>query len=371
MRCIVVGAGIVGVTVAWRLAQRGGAVTLLDRALPGAGTTGTSFAWVNASSKEPRPYFELNAAGMVAHARLAAEFGDAPWLVPTGNLEWDTTPDGRGQLVARASQLKEWGYDVRHLTRREVERLEPDLLMDQDVQEVVFYPDESFIFPSTYLACLVRAASERGCVLRFGEEVVEIMTTGGHASGVVIRSGAQLHADVVICCCGRWTSDVLRTVGVALPLVPLSPTGSEAVGLLVRSSAVTADVRRVIHPPGLAIRPDGGGRLLLHGSAFDREVSADLPMSPPPSIATKLVGAVRPLVRYMQHASIESAAIGIRPIPVDGFSAVGRIPSIDGIYVIVTHSGVTLAPILAELAVSEIHGSVETALDPFRPDRFN
>src|SRR5207248_10672435 len=67
MRCIVIGAGIIGTTVALRLAQRGAAVTLLDQGLPGGGTTGTTFAWVNASAKEPRSYFDLNAAGMAAH----------------------------------------------------------------------------------------------------------------------------------------------------------------------------------------------------------------------------------------------------------------------------------------------------------------
>ncbi len=72
----------------------------------------------------------------------------------------------------------------------------------------------------------------------------------------------------------------------------------------------------------------------------------------------------------MQQTPIDSAVIGIRPIPADGFSAVGRVASVDGLYVIVTHSGVTLAPILAELAASEVHGAVERLLEPFRPDRF-
>ncbi|HVC82377.1 MAG TPA: hypothetical protein VNL35_17965 [Chloroflexota bacterium] len=48
----------------------------------------------------------------------------------------------------------------------------------------------------------------------------------------------------------------------------------------------------------------------------------------------------------------------------------GWMPGIAGLYVIVTHSGVTLAPILAELATREVHGSSEALLAPFRPDRF-
>ena len=369
MRCIVVGAGIIGTTVAWQLTQCGDAVTLLDRNVPGAGTTGTTFAWLNASTKEPRPYFELNVAGMRAHRRLADELGEAPWLVSTGNLEWETSLAEQQMLAARAARLAEWGYRARHLTRREAERLEPDLLLPPDVEEMVFYPDEGFLFPHVYLACLLRASRANGAVLRLAEDVVEIGSDGGRVSGVVTRSGARLPADVVICCCGRWTPDIVRTVGASLPLVSPAPAGSEAVGLLVRTAAVVADVRRVVHPPGLALRPDGGGHLLLHGDAYDREVSMDLPLSPPPQAAARLVEAVRPLVRHMQRTHLETAAVGIRPIPADGFSAVGWLPTVEGAYVVVTHSGVTLAPILAELAAREVHGTIETPLAPFRPDR--
>src|SRR5579859_7923459 len=101
MRCIVIGAGIIGTTVALRLAQRGDVVTLLDRAAPGAGTTGTTFAWINASAKELRPYFELNVAGMAAHERLSAEFEGAPWLGPTGGWSGKPARGGSGSRPGR------------------------------------------------------------------------------------------------------------------------------------------------------------------------------------------------------------------------------------------------------------------------------
>lgn len=361
---------MIGATVALRLAQRGAAVTLLDRAQPGAGTSGTTFAWVNASSKEPRPYFELNAAGVVAHARLAAELGEAPWRVSTGKLEWDTRAGEGERLAARARRLQEWGYAVRRLTRTEVERLEPDLLPGPDVREAIFFPDESVVIPSLYLACVLRAARERGVVVRCESEAAEIATGSGRAVGVVLRSGEQLPADVVLCCGGRWTPDLLRSVGATLPLMPWTQAGSEAVGLLVCTTPVVADVRRAVAASGLDLRPGGGGRLLLHGDAYDREVAAEIPESRRMAVATALLEAVRPLVRHMRDTVIASAAVGIRPIPADGFSAVGWIPPVEGVYVVVTHSGVTLAPHLADLAAREVHGEVATSLAPFRPDRF-
>ena len=60
MRVAVIGAGIVGSSVAYRLSEGGAEVVLIDGAEPGSGTTSTSFAWVNANNKLPRDYFELN-----------------------------------------------------------------------------------------------------------------------------------------------------------------------------------------------------------------------------------------------------------------------------------------------------------------------
>src|SRR5438309_11326285 len=80
IKTIVIGAGVMGASVAYRLAQAGAAVTVLEATRIGGGTSGISFAWTNAHEKPPKPYHDLNVAGMKAHAALA----DA-WLEQTGN----------------------------------------------------------------------------------------------------------------------------------------------------------------------------------------------------------------------------------------------------------------------------------------------
>src|ERR1700720_2380528 len=75
MKTIVIGAGVMGASVAYRLAQAGAAVTVLEATRIGGGTSGISFAWTNAHQKPPKPYHDLNVAGMKAHAALAAEIG--------------------------------------------------------------------------------------------------------------------------------------------------------------------------------------------------------------------------------------------------------------------------------------------------------
>ena len=89
IKTIVIGAGVMGASVAYRLAQAGAAVTVLEATRIGGGTSGISFAWTNAHKKPPKPYHDLNVAGMKAHAALADEFGATPWWHGGGSLEWE------------------------------------------------------------------------------------------------------------------------------------------------------------------------------------------------------------------------------------------------------------------------------------------
>ena len=97
IKTIVIGAGVMGASVAYRLAQAGAAVTVLEATRIGGGTSGISFAWTNAHKKPPKTYHDLNVAGMKAHAALADEFGATPWWHGGGSLEWEAEPDRTAQ----------------------------------------------------------------------------------------------------------------------------------------------------------------------------------------------------------------------------------------------------------------------------------
>src|SRR5436189_3924604 len=66
----VIGAGVVGTAIAYRLVRAGAHVTLIDRGAPGQGTSASSFAWINSNDKPPLAYHRLNAESVVAHRRL-------------------------------------------------------------------------------------------------------------------------------------------------------------------------------------------------------------------------------------------------------------------------------------------------------------
>ena len=72
---VVVGGGVIGASIAYRLAQAGVDVTLVERRFPGSGISGTSFSWVNSFDKKPPVYHQLNVRGIGEHWALAAELG--------------------------------------------------------------------------------------------------------------------------------------------------------------------------------------------------------------------------------------------------------------------------------------------------------
>ena len=112
IKTIVIGAGVMGASVAYRLAQASAEVTVLEATRIGGGTSGISFAWTNAHNKPPKPYHDLNAAGMKAHAALADEFGAAPWWHGGGSLEWEAEPGPKsaGPPLRPAGAARDQGH---------------------------------------------------------------------------------------------------------------------------------------------------------------------------------------------------------------------------------------------------------------------
>src|SRR6202140_1952956 len=125
-KMIVIGAGVMGASVAFRLAQAGADVTVLEATRIGGGTSGISFAWTNAHQKPPKPYHDLNVGGMKAHAALKDEFGAPPWWHGGGSLEWELEPD-RADQRANVEQLRAWGYAAEWIDLKQVQELEPDI----------------------------------------------------------------------------------------------------------------------------------------------------------------------------------------------------------------------------------------------------
>jgi glycine/D-amino acid oxidase-like deaminating enzyme len=365
LRAIVIGAGVMGASAAYRLAQAGAAVTVLEATRVGGGTSGISFAWTNAHRKPPKPYHDLNVAGMKAHAALAEEFGATPWWHGGGSLEWVPEADRAAQR-ANVDELQSWGYAAQWISRREVQELEPDIdpaaIGDAPV---AFFPDEGWLDPVVYAHAMLSAARLRhGAKIVCGARVAELNLAGDRVTGVRLADGTPYEADIVVNCAGRWTNETTREAGLHLPLAP-------TVGFLVFTPPVAAGLGRVVRTTLIDARPDGAGRLMLHWNATDATMKFDTPLSPQMPQARDLVRRARQLLPSIGAVEPEAVRIAIRPIPADHFSAIGPMPRVSGYYLAITHSGVTMSPFLGRAMADEIvHGRQRTELADFRPARF-
>src|SRR5437762_11972864 len=201
-RVVVIGAGILGAAVAARLAEAGLRVTLLDQDEPGRATSRWSFAWINSNDKAPRPYHDLNHAGIRAWAELAPDLDGDAWYRPSGHVE--LAASGAAELESRVRHLTDWGYPARLVSLAEAAALEPALDVPSDAA-AAFFPDEGYILTEPLIARLVAYAESRGADVRTGEPGRVTGLDPGTPARVRTADGAILDADDVICCAGRWT----------------------------------------------------------------------------------------------------------------------------------------------------------------------
>ncbi|MFE9559365.1 NAD(P)/FAD-dependent oxidoreductase [Streptomyces sp. NPDC006703] len=362
-RVAVIGVGILGSSVGWNLTRHGVKVVFIDSGQPGEGVTNWSFSWVNASNKTARKsYFDLNVASMAAYRELARIIGPDSWWYPHGHLRWADDPAAEAKLLETAELLASWDYRVEVRTGAEVRRrLEPALALPDEVP-VVFYPDEAWVHGRHLVSRLVGLAVAAGAEHRFGTDVRDIGARGdGAIQTVVLSDGSCLDVDVVVNAAGPSASHVAGLVARHLPM-RWEP------GAVTRIDCAQVPVHRPMHAPHIEIRPDGDTSVALHSREIDALIDAG---EDPAELARLLRESARRVVPELGNSRITQTRVSNRPIPADGFPSVGAVPSVPGYYEAVTHSGITLGPIIGRLLAAEIlRGKRDQMLADFRPERF-
>ena len=374
-RCVVAGAGVLGVCLAARLAEAGAEVTLLEQDQPGQAATRSSFAWLNSNDKAPRAYHDLNHAGIRAWEQLAGTLGGPAWYRPSGNLEWAASTPGRAELAARVRRLAGWGYPARLIGAAEAVALEPSLRLPRPAPEIAWFPGEGYLLTEAMVGHLLERATKHGVTVLTGTSgQVTDLEPGSAGGGPSARTaaGQVISADVVVCCAGTHVPHLAALAGAAgpIPLVPWAEPGAAAPGLVVQAGPMAAPgLTRMVHAPEVYLRPHAGG--LVHLEAPDAAVDLHTPDEELRRWAGELLDRARQVTGGLDDAAVTGYRVCVRPMPADGQSIVGWLPGAPGVYMAVTHSGVTLGAHLAGLITAELLGSPATAeLAPFRPGRF-
>jgi glycine/D-amino acid oxidase-like deaminating enzyme len=361
---VVIGAGVLGASAAMRLSEAGLSVTIIESGRVGAGTSGMSFAWINSNGKPPRAYHALNDAGRRAHFALRDEFQSTPWLHEGGCLEIVPAAEAAA-LAAKVARLREWDYAAELISATRLRELEPELaigVLGADAG-IAWFPEEGWIDPVLFAQAMVRRAQSKGAALHIGTKVTDLIVQGGRATGVRTADGQQFDAGLIVNCAGRWSNEATPGPYLHVPLAP-------RVGVLVFTRPAPTLLARIVRTPLVDMRPDGAGRLMLHDNAVDQDFQLDSPVGPAMPQAARLVENVAKLMPHLKGLEAEAVRITARPIPADGYPAVGPVPGVVGYYVAVTHSAVTLSAHLGKLIAREATGEDMPELSPFRPARF-
>ncbi len=348
-KILIVGAGVIGATLAFQLARQGAEVTVVEAAQPAHAASGRSFGWINASFHLDDAHYRLRVAGIAAHRRLGAAL---PEVAPNwqGTLWWEAEGEAMATMAAELAGL---GYPVEQISPRHLASLEPRLAR---------LPAAALRFPAegaTDAAALARAALKAsGARLLAGLAVKGLIETSGRITGIKTAIG-PFAADHVILAAGTGTPALLAGIGLDLPMLTRP-------GLLLRSQAVDWRLHHILVTPEQEIRQDAGGRLLAPASAHHQADSAEAVPEPEAAI-TATLARLRALFGDPGIA-LDQAAIGHRPVPGDGLPVIGQ--ARPGLSLAVMHSGVTLAAIVAEALAAEILGQGgDPLVARYRPDR--
>jgi glycine/D-amino acid oxidase-like deaminating enzyme len=362
MKTVIVGGGILGTALASRLTTEGVNVELFEAGQLGGGTSMVGTGWFNSAGKKPYEYHLLNVSGMAEHATVAREFGYSPWYHADGNLHW-STPEKADALVERVEHLRSWGYPAELLSPKRIKEIEPYLRIPDGVDKVAYYPWEGMSDLPQLIGALAHRAAASGAKIRTNTPVASLATEGDHVTGVVLSDGTKVSADIVAICTGRWSDDVVKTAGVKLPMAP-------SLGFNIYTGPSPIVLKANVHTPDMNLRPEGGGRVLARSAEFDSAVPIDTALDPIPDVGKEILTRAIKYLPALDGAAIEGARVAYRSIPGDSYPAVGQVPNRPGLYLMVTHSGGTLGPLLGRLAALEIaHGELDTRLSTFRPER--
>jgi glycine/D-amino acid oxidase-like deaminating enzyme len=368
-RIVIVGAGIIGASIAYHLVKRGAKVVVLEAMRPGAGATEKSFGWINATfSKRPQAYFDLNQAGLAGWRRLQTELGGELKVQWGGSVAWTPAGQTADDLREDVRKHQEWGYATHLIDEGEFHSLLPNVAPGE-FGAACHCEFEGAVDPVDALKALLRQVRELGGEVRYPLEADGLKLEGGRVTA--IRTGeSTLEADTVVLASGVATQRLAEMAEVSVPL-------KESRGVLVHTRPQPKLIDRVVLAPGVHCKQKLDGRVVVGGpivagaGTANGEQPASSITGDPADNGQKILREAARVLPGIRGVAVERVTVGYRVMPLDEYPVVGFSDRCPNLYVAAMHSGVTLAPLIGQLAALEILDGVRvSSLEPYRPSRF-
>ncbi len=369
---VVVGAGLIGLATAWRLAADGIQVTVCDPT-PGAQTSAVAagmLAPVTEVEYGEDDLLALNLASVAAWPAFADELqavtGLSAGLHQTGTLSVAYDVDDAAALRRLADYQRRLGLEVEELSGRDSRKREP--LLAAGVSGGVWVPGDHSVDNRQAVAALLRAVEVSGVTLR-RQRVSHVLTAGTTAIGVQLDNGDTIHAAHVVAAAGPWSGQLDGVPHELRP--PVRPVKGEVLRLRVPEAyrpALTHTVRATARGFSVYLVPRPGGELVVGATStelgYDTRVLAGGVFS--------LLRDARTVLPITDELELVEAIAGLRPATPDNAPILG--PSgLDGLLWATGHyrNGVLLTPITARIIADTVRTGVVPDLGkPFLASRF-
>ncbi|MBP7147624.1 MAG: glycine oxidase ThiO [Acidobacteria bacterium] len=364
----IVGAGIIGLSLAYELLRRGRRVVVLERERPGAGASSVAPGMLAPTSEaylEEPVLITLALDSLGRYPRFVAELeagtGLGCALRTDGTLWVALNRDDDEELAYLERAQREKGLVSRRLTAREVLDREPHLA-GRLIGGLLVETDHQ-VDPRCTLRALEAAIAALGGLVLCPFDVREVRAKGNRVAALAGVDGAgapfEIACEVAVIAAGSWSSS-----GIALPGPPLGVRPVRGQSLRLRGPEL---LRHVVRHPDVYLVPRAGGELLVGATVEEQGFEP---------VAT--AGGVLDLLRFawqvlpgIYDLELHELAIGLRPAVRDHLPVIGA-GALDGLFLATGHyrSGILLAPATAQhLAEMIVSGRPQPALAPFAPER--
>ena len=368
---VVIGAGIIGASIAFHLLRCSVPVTVLDQAEPGSGASAHSFAWINASSgKEPASYHDLNRRSVDMWDRFARHLRTDVGLRWGGELRWATTADDAAVLQHDVAVLQRYGHNSRLLGEAQCRQLEPGLQFE-DFVVGAFSPNDGVVEPQKVIQACLQQVQAHGGQLKSHTTItgftLEEQDGQPRVTAVQTTAGPIL-CDRVVLAAGLGTTQLAAMLDINFPqqdspgvVVRTDPQAS-----VLRSTAVLNMPPLDTTRPGIHVCQRTDGTVLI-GEGSQESLARDDSQEH----ADELLARAAHYLPALLGSRALRVPVGYRPMPLDGLPVLGFAKAVPNAYLAVMHSGVTLAPLVGEFSAIEILDGVNVELfAPYRLERF-
>lgn len=359
----VVGGGIVGTAIAYRLAKDGLAVTLLER-----GAIGREASWAAGGmltpvhlAEYPGPLAEICAASLALYEPLCRELAALTPVDPeyraTGLLLLVTGEPGERDAATLEAWKRSRGQPCERLTREEALAREPRLT--PEIRGALLLPDIAQVRNNRMAVALAEAAVRKGAEVRTDTPVLGFLRVPGRVNGVKTARG-DVFAGTTVLAAGAWSPEILEPLGIRLAVRPVK-------GQMILAGGPPDFCRHMILDGESYLIPRADGKILigstLEEKGFDKTVTIEA--------VGDLARRGARLMPEIAKLPLVASWAGLRPATPDRLPYLGRAP-VDGLILATGHfrNGILLAPITAEIVADLLAGQPSAVdLAPFDPMR--